>query len=91
MTRFYECRYVRRGDPGDLVYGYCWRPAILVDEMPHEGEIFHYTDYAEIESCMYDKETGEPVGDTANFCVNPNCWHTDCAPLTLIYEDDNER
>ncbi len=85
-TKVYECRYVNRDDPGDLVWGYNWRTAILVDEggliliMPNEEQI------KKIEENMFDKETGACVGDTRNFCVNPHCQHEDCAPTTLLVE-----
>lgn len=85
MTRFYECRYVRREDPGDLLWGYIWRPAILVDDLPHYGEFLHLST-SEIEALMVDKETGKPVGDTRNFCIDPHCGHNDCAPMTLLVE-----
>lgn len=79
--KFYECRYVRRGDPGDLLWGYIWRPAILVDDGCLERRSI-----SGIEACMFDKETGEPVGDTYNICIDEHCWHEDCAPMRLIAE-----
>jgi hypothetical protein len=85
--RIYECRYVRREDPGDLVFGFMWRPAVLVDECQHLGEAFHYQ-HRELEALMFDKETGKNVGDTRNYCVDPHCCHEDCAPLTLIWEGE---
>lgn len=88
--RIYECRYVRRGDPGDLLTGYLWRKAIIVDECPHLGELFMGSS-SEIEKCMFDYDTGKNVGDTYNFCVNPNCCHSDCAPMTLICEVENAK
>jgi hypothetical protein len=86
--RIYECRYVRREDPGDLVWGYYWRPAILVDD----GTINMHPSTPEqitaVENNIFDMETGKNVGDTRNFCINPHCCHEDCAPLTLIWEGE---
>lgn len=83
-TKFYECRYVRHQDPGDLLHGYKWRPAILVVEDGFDPYLGRST--AAVESRMFDKETGVNVGDTRNYCINPFCCHDDCAPLQLIAE-----
>lgn len=85
--RIYECRYVRREDIRDLVWGCCWRPALLVDDFKHYGEI-HRASCSDLEARMFDKETGKNVGNTANFCINPHCMHVDCTPLTLIWEGE---
>lgn len=84
--RVYECRYVRREDPGDLVWGFYWRPAVVVVEEGRDDAFpFVGLTLGEIEERMYDKETGRNVGDTYNFCIDPCCTHEDCAPLTQIY------
>jgi hypothetical protein len=83
MSNFILCHYVRRCDPGDLVWGYNWREAVLVwPEFPYV-----FGKHADIESCMFDKETGEPVGDTGNYCVNHWCSHEDCAPTSLLFTE----
>ena len=86
--RVYECRYVRKDDPGDLLWGFHWRPAVIVDErcLYHDYPFMGLT-HEEIEACMFDKETGENVGDTRNYCINPTCYHEDCAPMTLLYDE----
>lgn len=81
----YECRYVSRQDHGDLLGGFRWRPAVLVLDNEYEYSTRYTHEY--LESRMFDKETGKPVGDTRNYCVCPFCTHEDCAPLTLIYKD----
>lgn len=78
-------KYVRREDPGDLVYGYIWRDAVYVGE-PLQ---FDLDACAEHEARMFDYETGEPVGDTFNYCLMPTplCYDVGCGghrPLGLI-------
>jgi hypothetical protein len=89
MTQYYVCHYVNREDPGDLLWGYNWREAVLVVEgkyphFPRAGE------HAAIEACMFDLETGKNVGDTRNFCVSQYCSHEDCGPSTLQWEISHE-
>lgn len=80
--KIYVCHYVNRTDPGDLLMGYNWRKAILFTEDGHRRAKTH----REIENRMVDYETGKPVGDTRNYCVDRFCNHEGCGPMTLIFE-----
>lgn len=81
--KYYLCHYVRREDPGDLLWGYNWREAVMAVE---DGFNPNGAKFAEVEERMFDKETGKNVGDTGNYCINPHCGHEDCGPMVMLAE-----
>lgn len=79
-----------------MLGGYRWREAILaVEEKPptfgvEAVALYNKHGWSYIEKDMFDKETGQSVGNTRNFCIKSSCGHEDCGPCVLLFDDGYE-